>query len=103
MNEKEKERYEIFKIRQGRCHYCGCRLKWEAFEVRGLYGGWVIDENAEGGPQALCYKCFEFPLRGKTAHRLAINEVQRPTGDAVGDPSLGAIDEDLVGEPDSLD
>ena len=80
----EKERYDIFKIRQGRCHYCGTRLKWDAFEVRGLSGGWVIEDQPDGTKQALCYKCLEFPMRGKTAHRLTINEEQRPTAEAMG-------------------
>ena len=80
----EKERYEVFKVRQGRCHYCGGRLKWDAFEVRGLSGGWVIETDADGKHQALCYKCFEFPQRGKTAHRLTISEEQRSTAAAMG-------------------
>ena len=82
----EKARYEVFKVRQGRCHYCGTRLKWEAYEVRGLSGGWVIEEQEGEAPQALCYKCLEFPQRGKTAHRLTINEEQRPTSVAMGQP-----------------
>jgi len=80
----EKERYEIFKIRQGRCHYCGVRLKWEAYDVRGLSGGWVVEKQSDGSHQALCYKCFEFPQRGATAHRLTINEEQRTTAAAMG-------------------
>ena len=86
----EKERYEVFKIRQGRCHYCGTRLKWDAFEVRGLSGGWVIEDEDDGSKQALCYKCFEFPQRGKTAHRLTINEDQRTTAAAMGVPTGGS-------------
>ena len=82
----DKERYEVFKIRQGRCQYCGTRLKWEAFEVRGLSGGWVIEAQDDGSKQALCYKCFEFPQRGKTAHRLTINEEQRPTAGGEASP-----------------
>lgn len=80
----DKERYEVFKIRQGKCQYCGTRLKWDAYEVRGLSGGWVIEEQDDGAKQALCYKCFEFPQRGKTAHQLTINEAQTPTADAMG-------------------
>ncbi len=80
----DKERYEIYKIRQGRCHYCGTRLNWDAFEVRGLSGGWVIEDQEDGSKQALCYKCFEFPQRGKTAHRLTINEEQRSTAASMG-------------------
>lgn len=81
----EKERYEVYKVRQGRCHYCGTRLKWEAFEVRGLAGGWVVEKQDDDSYQALCYKCFEFPQRGKTAHRLTINEEQRPTATGLGE------------------
>ena len=80
----DKQRYEVFKVRQGRCHNCGTRLKWEAYETRGLSGGWVIEEAEGKAPQALCYKCKEFPLRGETAHRLSINEAQRPTAVAMG-------------------
>ena len=80
----DKERYEIFKKFQGRCHYCGIRLKWEAFEIRGLSGGWVIEDQDDGSKQALCYKCKEFPQRGKTAHRLTINEEPRSTATAMG-------------------
>lgn len=80
----DKERYEIFKVRQGRCNYCGTRLKWDAFEVRGLSGGWVIEEGEDGTKEALCYKCFEFPHRGKTAHRLTLHEEPRTTAMAMG-------------------
>lgn len=80
----DKQRYEVFKVRQGRCHYCGTRLNWDAYEIRGLSGGWVIVEDEGKDPQALCYKCKEFPLRGQTAHRLTINEAQRPTDVVLG-------------------
>lgn len=80
----DKQRYEVFKVRQGRCHYCGIRLKWENYEIKGLSGGWTIEEKEGEAPQALCYKCFEFPQRGKTAHRLTINEEQRTTAVAMG-------------------
>ena len=80
----DKERYEIFKVRQGRCNYCGTRLKWDAFEVRGLSGGWVIEEAEDGTKEALCYKCFEFPHRCKTAHRLTLHEEPRSTAAAMG-------------------
>ena len=91
----DKERYEIFKIRQGRCNYCGSRLKWDAYEVRGLAGGWVIEQQDDGSAQALCYKCFEFPQRGKTAHRLTINEEPRSTADAMGLPNAANPDEQV--------
>lgn len=92
----DKQRYEVFKVRQGRCHYCGTRLNWDAYQVRGLAGGWVLEEKEGEEPQALCYKCFEFPQRGKTAHRLTINEEQRPASAAYGDalPVDDEIDED---------
>jgi len=80
----DKARYEVFKSHQGKCHYCGTRLKWEAFEVRGLSGGWVLEEQDDGTHQALCYKCLEFPHRGKTAHRLTICEESRSTAEALG-------------------
>lgn len=80
----DKQRYEVFKIRQGKCLYCGTRLKWDAFEVRGLSGGWEVETQSDGSHQALCYKCLEFPQRGKTAHRLTINEVQTSTASAMG-------------------
>ena len=96
----DKEKYEVFKVRQGRCHYCGTRLKWEAFEVRGLSGGWVIEDQEDGSKQALCYKCFEFPQRGKTAHRLTINEEQRSTAAAMGlDENAGAEQAQPAAEP----
>ena len=59
-------------------------MHWVFLEVRGLSGGWVIEDQEDGSKQALCYKCFEFPQRGKTAHRLTINEEQRPTAVAMG-------------------
>ena len=49
----DKQRYEVFKVRQGRCHYCGTRLKWENYGVRGLSGGWTIEEKDGQDPQAL--------------------------------------------------
>ncbi|MFA5624193.1 MAG: hypothetical protein WC966_03915 [Bradymonadales bacterium] len=81
---EEKERYEFFKARQGKCQYCGTRLKWDAYEVRGLAGGWVLEEQEDGSSKAFCYKCFEFPQRGRTAHRLTIYEEQRSTEEAMG-------------------
>ncbi len=102
-----KQRYEVFKVRQGRCHYCGTRLNWDAYEVRGLSGGWVIEEKDGEKPQALCYKCFEFPQRGKTAHRLTINEAQRPTSYVFGegeDPSdLVEADDSFASDTDDVD
>ena len=69
----DKERYAIYRKNNGRCHYCGTRLQWDAYEVRGLSGSWeLLTEDDE--TQALCYKCLEFEGRGKTAHRLVINE-----------------------------
>ncbi len=82
----DKERYDVFKHRQGKCEYCGTRLKWDAFETRGLAGGWVIEDQDDGSKQALCYKCLEFPQRGKTAHRLTVTEVRTSTADAFGVP-----------------
>ena len=74
----DKQRYEVFKIRQGRCQDCGTRLKWEAYEVPGLSGGWVIRED-EDKAQALCYKCAKFiETNNKKPLRLEINEANRP-------------------------
>lgn len=80
----DKQRYEVFKIRQGKCQYCGTRLNWDAYKVRGLSGSWEVEAQSDGSHQALCYKCLEFPQRGKTAHRLTINEEQRSTATAMG-------------------
>lgn len=90
---EEKQRYEFFKARQGKCQYCGTRLKWDAYEVRGLAGGWVLETQEDGTSQAFCYKCFEFPQRGKTAHRLTIHEEPRTTAQAMG------LDETQQSEP----
>ncbi len=81
----EKKRYALYKQRQGKCHYCGCRLKWEAFEVKGWAGGWVVESLPNREPQALCFKCFAFEGRGETAHGLTVNEVNQSAKDAAGD------------------
>ncbi len=91
----EKERYTLYKARNGRCHYCGTRLNWDAFEVRGLGGGWVVLAATEAEPkdQALCYKCFEFEGRGKTAHSLVITEAKHPAVAAPeADPDAAAAE-----------
>ncbi len=78
----EKQRYELYKKRQGKCHYCGTRLKWEAFEIKGWAGGWVVEEKKDKEPMALCFKCYHFQNRGKTAHNLTINEVNQSAAEA---------------------
>ena len=80
----DKQRYEIFKIRQGKCQYCGTRLVWDAYEVKGLSGGWKIDETDTNAPKAYCFKCYEFPNKGKTPHNLTVQEVERTTAQALG-------------------
>ena len=35
----EKARYEVFKHRQGKCEYCGTRLKWDAYDYRSWWQG----------------------------------------------------------------
>jgi len=78
----DKARYALFRSMNSKCHHCGTRLEWDAFEVRGLSGGWIVeeDEDAQGQPliQALCYKCAEFEGRGKTARKLVITEDVKP-------------------------
>ena len=75
----DKARYKVYRATNGKCHHCGTRLEWDAFEVRGMGGGWVLEVNPEHPEdtekaQSLCYKCFEFEGRDKSGGRLIIQE-----------------------------
>jgi hypothetical protein len=78
----DKARYAVYRVNNGKCHYCGTRLNWDAYETRGLGGAWVLEEGKSEGEkaQALCYKCFEFEGRGKTARRLVVSEPKGAVG-----------------------
>ena len=73
-------RYAIFKKRTGRCQHCGTRLSWDEFGVRGRSGGWVLEmleeppEEPENQGLALCFKCLDFPNRGKTGKVFVLSE-----------------------------
>ncbi len=74
----EEARYAIFRKRDGKCHHCGARLKWEEFGVRGRSGSWVLElpeaEDDENPAQALCYRCLDFPGRSKAGKLWIISE-----------------------------
>ena len=54
----QQERWEAFKAVDNRCPYCGGRLKWEGFQIRGVDGAWEMDQ-VPGEEQVLpvCYRC----------------------------------------------
>ncbi len=75
----EKERYAVYRSYNGCCHHCGTRLQWDAFEVPGLSGGWVIEteerKDEEPTSHAYCYRCHRFDGRNKTARQVIIDEI----------------------------
>ncbi len=77
----EKARYAIYRSYNGRCQHCGTRLTWEAFEVPGLSGGWVVEveerEDDESSAHAYCYKCHRFEGRNTAARQVVIDEIGR--------------------------
>ena len=86
----EKARYAIYRSYNGRCHHCGTRLAWEAFEVPGLSGGWVVEEeehaDKEPTANAYCYRCHRFEGRNKAARKVVIDEIgSKPTEPSEGD------------------
>ncbi len=47
----DKERWELFKSTQNRCAYCGSRLIWDNYQVKGLQGAWLVDDPSEPLPE----------------------------------------------------
>lgn len=64
----ENERWKLFRGSNGKCVSCGTRLKWENYDVRGLSGGWLIDEGEEDRPEpaaSMCFRCSDHPIAQK--------------------------------------
>ena len=64
----EEARWKIFRSNDGRCICCGARLKWENHEIKGLDGGWLVDEGEEEDPKPAapcCFRCQDHPIAKK--------------------------------------